>query len=406
MLEEKLFAALRSAGMPEVPQQFSVVPLAQEIPLQILEEIGAFIRTFNQVTTRQSWQGRVTQSAPEIARLARSEVCFFSAWDFHLPPESPSEWQLIEFNDNGSGLFLAGLINSLFYEVAALAEEPHIQPPATFSVLSELVASMLEEEARRFFREFPQGLFLILDDAESLQRGKFQPELRLMRDLWRSRGWQTAIASPAQISWDGRRLLWSGEKVSVVVNRSTDFFWQAEVFSALRSAYASGSIYVAPNPFTYATRSDKRLLEFFSLGMCDQELGIQPQERMLLSAHVPETHLLREDNLEEIAARKTEFFFKPLGGFAGRGLLVSTQVGRQRLRRLLKQGKNYVAQKRVTRPTVILKGTSGSCSLWADLRVWAAQDEPFLLSGRASRHREVLDLNPPGGWLPTYGVWS
>ena len=402
MLEEKLFAALRSAGMPEVSQQFSVVPLAQEIPQAILERIGAFIRTFDRVTTRCSWQEIVTQSVPEIARLTRSEVCFFSAWDFHLPPDRPSDWQLIEFNDNGSGLFLAGLINSIFYEVADLAQQPHIQPPPTFSVLSEFIAGIIEEEARRFFGEFPQGLFLILDDAESLQRGKFQPELKLMRDLWRYRGWHTEIVSPSQISWNGRQLLWEGKEVSFVVNRSTDFFWQAEVFSALRSAYSSGRIYVAPNPFTYATRSDKRLLEFFSLGMCDRELGIQPQERIMLSAHVPETHLLREDNIETIAARKTEFFFKPLGGFAGRGLLVSSQVGRQRLRRLLKQGKNYVAQKRVAKSSVLFPGTSGSSSLWTDLRVWAWKGEPFLLSGRASCDREVLDLNPPGGWLPTY----
>ncbi|MGK7918105.1 MAG: hypothetical protein AB4038_21635 [Prochloraceae cyanobacterium] len=89
-LEKKLFAALRSAGMPEVPQQFSVVPLTQEIPQAILEGIGAFISTFDRVTTRCSWQEIVTQSLPEIARLTRCEVCFFSAWDFHLPPDRAS----------------------------------------------------------------------------------------------------------------------------------------------------------------------------------------------------------------------------------------------------------------------------------------------------------------------------
>ncbi len=73
-------------------------------------------------------------------------------------------------------------------------------------------------------------------------------------------------------------------------------------FSPLRAAYLAGKAYVAPNPFTYATRSDKQLLEFLSLPNWDQKLGILPEERAVLSAHVPATYLPREENLDEIAA--------------------------------------------------------------------------------------------------------
>jgi hypothetical protein len=41
-----------------------------------------------------------------------------------------------------------------------------------------------------------------------------------------------------------------------VVNRSTDFFWEADAFADLLAAYAQGRVYVAPNPFTYATRKE------------------------------------------------------------------------------------------------------------------------------------------------------
>jgi len=41
--------------------------------------------------------------------------------------------------------------------------------------------------------------------------------------------------------------------------------------------------------------------------------------------------------------------------------------------------------------------------LWTDLRVWAYRGEIVLVSGRASRRPDRLDLKPPGGWLPTYG---
>ncbi len=151
----------------------------------------------------------------------------------------------------------------------------------------------------------------------------------------------------------------------------------------------------------YATRSDKRLLEWLSLPHWDEALGIQPEEREILSAHVPETHLLRAENVDDIARRKQEFVFKPLHGFAGRGLLGSTEVGRSRLRCLLKQGDGYVAQRWVPKRCIEAPGNEGA-ALWTDLRVWAYRGAVFLLSGRASRWPDRLDLAPPGGWLPTY----
>jgi hypothetical protein len=83
LVKEEFFAALTARGMPEIPQDFSVVPLAQLIPHTTLVEIDNFIRLFDQVTTRTTWQRFVTASAPEIAPFARSGVFFFTAWDFH-----------------------------------------------------------------------------------------------------------------------------------------------------------------------------------------------------------------------------------------------------------------------------------------------------------------------------------
>jgi hypothetical protein len=101
--------------------------------------------------------------------------------------------------------------------------------------------------------------------------------------------------------------------------------------------------------------------------------------------------------------RKQELVFKPACGFASRGLLPSEQVGRSRLRRLLRHGEVYVAQRRVPKARLPLPGGGGG-SLWADLRVWAYRGERYLISGRGSRRPDGLDLRPPGGWLPTYAL--
>jgi len=396
-----LFAALRESGMPEVPERFSVALAHQEIPKAILAEIDDFIRTFDRVTTRPAWQETVTSSAPEIARRKRGEVCFFSAWDFHLPTEQPAAWQLIECNDNGSGFLFAALINRMFYEVGGLHRDSAIEPPPEFATVADHVAGMVEREARAFFGAFLGNLFLILDDRESLERGKFRQELILLRELLRQHGWPAELAAPDEVRWNGRQLLWQGQAVSFVINRSTDFFWQDAAFAPIRAAYLAGHTYVAPNPFTYATRSDKRLLELLSRSDSDAELGIEPAERALLSAHVPETYLLREENVDELVRRKDELVFKPIHGFASRGLLASSQVGRTRLRRFLKKNEGYVAQRRVPKTSLPVPGNADAF-LWADLRVWAYRGERFLLSGRASVRQEGLDLTPPGGWLATY----
>ena len=120
-----------------------------------------------------------------------------------------------------------------------------------------------------------------------------------------------------------------------------------------------------------------------------------------MSAHVAETHVITEDNVDELVERKGEFVFKPTHGFAGRGLLDSAAVGRRRLRRLLRKGQAYVAQKKVAKLPMTAPGTEKR-QLWTDLRVWAYRGERFLLSGRASTRPDRLDLTSPGGSLPTF----
>lgn len=393
--------ALQRRGMPAVPDQFSVVPAAQCIGREIVDDILEFVRVFETVTNRHSWRAGAPAGGDTLDRSDRPETCFFSAWDFHIPAEHPGRWQLIEFNDNGSGFLFAALLNRHFYEVAGLEREASIEAPPAVAAFERRLLALITEEAERFFGHIPNGLFFILDDRDSLREGRFRREHLLLRGLLRRSGIDTEIGTADSLGWSGGMLRHQGREVCFIVNRSTDFYLEASAFAPIHAAYREGKVYVAPNPHTYATRSDKGLLRFLSLPERDEELGITRQERAVLGAHVPETHVLDNDNVDELAARKAEFVFKPMHGYAGRGVLSSDVVGRQRLRRLLRQGRPYVAQKKVSKSVMPAPGTTGGC-LWTDLRVWAYRGERWLLSGRASTRPDRLDLTPPGGWLPTY----
>lgn len=397
----ELFARLQEAGLPPVPHAFAVVPTHQVVPREVIESIERFVRVFDQVTTRSEWRRTVGADAPPIARETHAETCFFGAWDMHLPPRAPEAWKLIEFNDNGSGFMFASRINRLYYETAGLAATADLEPPASIDEFNGRIADSIENEARAFFGRVPAGLFLILDDARSLSRGRFRREHDLLAEVLRARGLRCALGTPAELSGDGAALRFAGQTVCFVVNRSTDFFWEADAFAPLRAAWRAGNVYAAPNPFTYATRSDKRLLALLSSPHRDEELGIEGAERAVLDAHVPETLLLSAENLHELAERKDEFVFKPAHGFAGRGVLRSDQVGEKRLRRLLRAGQRYVAQRCVPKMSLTGPDADGT-QLWTDLRVWAYRGSRFLLSGRASTDPSRLVLSAPGGWLPTY----
>lgn len=393
------WSRLRAAGIPGVPDEFSVTFAHQAIPVPVLAEIDDFIRVFEDVTTRPVWQENVIGSSGHNLPTRRPEVCFFSAWDFHLPPEGP--WQVIEFNDNGSGLLYAGLINESFYELLEPGPQAALEPPPSAAELGRRIKRMVRREAEAFFGFMPDGIFLILDEPEALERGKFGGEMAMLRDLFREEGWRSEVASTAELRWDGVRLWRDEQPVSFIVNRSTDFFLEQEVTRPLRDAFLNGSVYVAPSPFTYATRSDKRLLEYLSLPSWDQDLGIDAREREVLSRHIPETRLLRPDNLDAIVENRHQFVFKPTRSHASRGFLPSAHVGRSRLQRLVRRGEGYVAQRKVGRPRIRL---DGHASVWADLRVWAYRGERLLLSGRTSVDPDSLDLSPPAGWLPTFAA--
>lgn len=50
---DELYAAPRDSGMPEVPDEFSMMPHHQVIPGTMLTEISNFIRTSDRVTSRR-----------------------------------------------------------------------------------------------------------------------------------------------------------------------------------------------------------------------------------------------------------------------------------------------------------------------------------------------------------------
>lgn len=148
-------------------------------------------------------------------------------------------------NDNGSGVLFAALINRIFYET--FNPEP-VQAPLTWPEMSAHVVDMMAREAAGFFGAIPQGLFLIVNDPQSLRKGRFRQELVLLRNILQGAGWRAEVGMPVETRWDGPHLRWRNQIVSFVVNRSTIFFGNTICLAPLLPPIGNGPFMSHPIP--------------------------------------------------------------------------------------------------------------------------------------------------------------
>ena len=158
--EEAFIGALRAAGLVSAGELYSVALAHQAVTASTLSAITQFVSTFDRIAAREAWMAAVTREAPAIAQAKRREACFFSTFDFHLLPKGG--FQMIDFNDNGSGLLFAGLVNAVYYETAGLGRDPSLQSPIAIAELRQRVGEFIETEATSFFGASPEGLYMIL----------------------------------------------------------------------------------------------------------------------------------------------------------------------------------------------------------------------------------------------------
>ena len=116
----------------------------------------------------------------------------------------------------------------------------------------------------------------------------------------------------ARCAHEGGALRVDGERVDLVYNRLTDFFFDDPACAALRAAYESGDVVVTPNPHVYALYADKRHLTVLSDPDRLREWGSRRMSSRLLAASVPRTRLVEPARRDELWAQRKQYFFKPV----------------------------------------------------------------------------------------------
>jgi hypothetical protein len=349
--------------------------------------IGRVVSAIETVAQRPSYQAAALAWAPEIANFDPGSPGGLLGLDFHLGVDGP---KLIEINTNPGGV----LLNALLAQAQRSCMPDLVRPVLPASQAEEDVVSALWEEWRLQRGDLPLRTIAIVDEAPEEQY--LFPEFLLYAELLRRHGVAAVICDPESLQLQEGQLTASGEPVDMVYNRLTDFSLARPEHRLLRDAYLHGDIVLSPHPRAHALYADKRNLmllgdkEFLARVGCDADVV------EVISAAIPQTLLVTDDNRAELWNRRRGFFFKPAAGFGSRASYRGDKLTRRVWEELA--GGIYVAQE-IVPPGVRHVGASAA-PLKADIRCYAYRGRPILFAARLYQGQTTNFRTPGGGFAP------
>jgi hypothetical protein len=403
-LSRALDAELGRPGLAELvrercPYLFAAQPVFVA-PGQV-HRMAQVVRAVEAAAALPAWRERALADAPAIARLPApgGPRGVFFGYDFHLAESG--ELGLIEVNTNAGGAMLNAVL--------ARAQRACCEDMTAFVPSREQVRQFEDALVAMFRQEWALGAagsarplqtIAIVDEAPSTQY--LYPEFLLFQGLFERAGLQVCIADPSGLAWrDGR--LWAGDlALDLVYNRLTDFYLEQPASTALRSAWEAGAVLLTPHPQAHALLADKRRLAWLSDAGELAALGVPPESRDLLLAHVPRTEVVSPEADERLWTARRGLFFKPVAGYGSRATYRGDKLTRRVWGEIL--AGDYVAQ------ALIAPGERGVDEgdpdrlLKFDLRAYAYAGRVQWLAARLYQGQTTNFRTPGGGFAPVYST--
>ncbi len=277
------------------------------------DEAAAMDRTASLIAralTSATFEQKIQQSAPDLARRPRAVAGGVLGFDFHLGGPAP---QLIEINTNPGGL----LVSLELARAATAGCDCFLEPLLTMAATGVNLGHVEQRIAAGFLAEWtsareplPLRSIVIVDDQPQDQY--LYPEFRLYQGLLERAGWRVAIADPADLTIADAAVWLGGERIDLVYNRVTDFYLAEDRHSVLRQAYESDLAVVTPHPAAHARWADKRLLAWLGDESLLTEAGLDADERAHLRQAIPATEVVEPAAADDLWRRRKGLFFKPV----------------------------------------------------------------------------------------------
>ncbi len=321
----------------------------------------------------------VTEMDKDVTRFDPGYGSVFLCYDFHLSDNGP---KLIEINTNAGGGLLALLAHLPAEDIASLNVPEQLQQQICDAFLATYRAYGGNGNRR------PANIFIF--DQQPEEEFLF-PEMQAFAKILSGNGIPTQIVGTAQFRFQSDGVYVGDEKVDMLYMRHCDFYLDDPALEGLKDCYLQRQVCLSPNPFDYALLSDKRRLRQFSDASFLTEMGLSEKQRGQLLRYIPEAHVLKDVDPDEIWSSRKKWVMKPVEGFGSQDIYFGRKISRTRFASLDKE--NTLVQELVPPSTVVIKDQD---EMKADFRLFAFKDQIFGLAARLYRGR-LTNMQTDGG---------
>lgn len=371
------------------PHLFADVPVF--ITSKHASEMQRVIDAVEGVVRLPAFLEQVLARAPSIARRPPSNLGVFFGFDFHITPDGP---KLIEINTNAGGALL---------NVELQREQQACCPPVLASMHSASTADARERGITEMFSmewksargDLPLGTVAIVDDSPHEQF--LFPEFLLFKRLFEARGVRALIADAHELSVDSGALMHEGQRIDLVYNRCTDFYFADSRHAALAEAYANDLAVITPHPHAHAVYSAKDNLVWLSDAAILRSMNAAPGDIDVLARCVPQT-LRVAPPADRWWDDRRQWFFKPLSGFGGRGVYRGDKITRRVFGDVMRG--DYIAQQFA--PPSERRRRDAADFFKLDVRNYVYDGKTQLMAARLYQGQTTNFRTAGGGFAPVY----
>ena len=392
-LQQRLEAGLGAAGVERRmieshPHLFAEVPVF--VAKQHAREMQRVIGAVESVTRLPAFREQVLAGAPTIAQHPPRPRGVFFGFDFHIATDGP---KLIEINTNAGGALLN--IEMQHEQQACCAQaSDFLRGEPTAESRAQAVFDMFVQEWRLARGAEPLRTVAIVDDTPCEQY--LFPEFLLFRKLFEARGVRTLIVDARELSADVDSLSHQGQRIDLVYNRCTDFYFADGAHGALAQAYLRDLAVVTPHPFAHALYSNKDNLVLLSDAATLRAMLAAESDIEVLTRAIPRTLKVAGPETGWWADRK-QWFFKPSTGFGSRGAYRGDKITRRAFGDVMRG--NYIAQ-RLAPPGERWRGANAGFKV--DVRNYVYDGHTQLMAARLYQGQTTNFRTTGGGFAPIY----
>jgi hypothetical protein len=367
------------ADIPPVAWQHLISPLEIRLSPQILSQAQAAIEALHNLSRRESYL-KLLEPVAGISELRPRNESVLMAYDFHTSEEG--ECWLVEVNTNGAG-----------YMFSHLMRMAHNQESDGLARL----ADSFSFELKLWGKSVAPPTIAISD--EDIENQKMYAEFVMYRDWFRQLGWRAEFCEAHDMSINGANLSTPfAERVDLVYNRHTDFYFEAPHHRIFREILQSDIACVTPSPSEYWRLADKQRLITLSQPGFLKSIGATSLEIAALEkVLIPSFEKSGFASVEEIWSQRKHLFFKPKRSHGSKSVYRGESVSRKVFERLMQE--DILIQHYRPAQKMPVEDERSVLSNWKfDLRFYVYADQIQLAVARIYQGQVTNFASPLGGF--------